>query len=78
MTAGKFGIKKRSVNALSSSRHDTNSGFNAMNSTHMTGSDVSASNQRFTVQQNNQNDSMFRVTMNSSNTGPQDLTLSKK
>ena len=43
MSANKFSIKKRSVNALSSSRHDTN----AMNSTRMTVSDVSASNRHF-------------------------------
>jgi len=63
MSANKFTIKKRSLNALSS-RNDTNSGFNAMNSTHMTTSDVSASNHRFADQP--KNDSMFRATIDSS------------
>ena len=55
-----FGVKKRSVNALSS-RIDTNSKFNALNSTHMTvTSDVSASNNRLSEQP--KNDSMFRAT----------------
>ena len=58
MSANKFSIKKRSVNALSSSRHDTN----AMNSTHMTVSDVSASNRHF---QGGRNDSIFRATNSS-------------
>lgn len=61
MSAKKFGIKKRSINALSS-RNDTNSGFNAMNSTHMTNSDVTASNRRFNSQKN---ESMFRATNSS-------------
>ena len=60
MSANKFAIKKRSVNA--STRNDTLSGINAMNSTHMTVSDMSASNQRFTVQKN---DSMFQATNSS-------------
>ena len=55
MSGNKFAIKKRSVN--DSSRNDTISGINAMNSTHMTVSDMSASNQRFTV---NKNDSLFQ------------------
>ena len=54
----KFAVKKRSVNALSS-RVDTNSKFNAMNSTHMTiASDISASN-KISVPKN---ESMFRAT----------------
>ena len=54
----KFVVKKRSVNALSS-RVDTNSKFNAMNSTHMTiASDISASN-KISVPKN---ESMFRAT----------------
>ena len=62
MSSKKFGIKKRSVNAQSS-RNDTNSGFNAMNSTHMTVSDAVASNQRLA---SHKNDSIFRATEDSS------------
>ena len=57
MSTNKFAIKKRSVNA--STRNDTISGINAMNSTQLTASDISASNQRFSV---HKNDSMFQAT----------------
>ena len=62
MSTNKFAIKKRSVNA--STRNDTISGLNGMgNSTHMTASNVSASNQGgFAVQKN---DSMFHATNSS-------------
>ena len=59
MSTNKFAIKKRSVNA--STRNDTISGINAMNSTHMTASDISASNQGFSVHKN----SMFQATNSS-------------
>lgn len=69
MSQNKFNMKKRSVNGFSSSgRHETHSGFHnniAMNSTHMTVSQVSASNNTNARTMRN-NESMFRATDNSS------------
>lgn len=58
MSQNKFAIKKRSVNALSSSRNDTTN-F-AMTSTHMSMSEASRSNQQNASPR--AADSMFRVT----------------
>lgn len=69
MSQKKFNMKKRSVNGFSSSgQHETHSGFNnnAMNSTHMTVSNVSASNHTTNARTVRNNESMFHATNNSS------------